>query len=746
MYQPPRDEFRIPDRNHKLHGAGLVKLHPVPFRGKLALAVFVVISIVYFAYRLPLWNPQHPVLSSLLLGAELFGTLTLFLHVMSTWCLVERKAPSEHGFEADIFITTWNESVDILRYTLLAAKKVERARHVWLLDDGNRAEMAALAKELDVKYLTRDDRSHAKAGNINNALKHSDAQFIALFDCDHAPSPEFLSNTLGYFLDPSVAFVQTPQDFYNVDSFQHRGSSADQEVWHEQTLFYRVIEAGKDYWNSTFFCGSCAVLRREALDDIGGIATGTITEDMHTSLMLHKRGWSAVYHVEALAFGLSPTDLEQYETQRLRWGRGAMQVWSKEGILFARGLSLAQRINYFTSAITYFEGWQKGIIYTMPVIVLLTGWMPIVWSGWQFLAIFTAWLTAGVVVNEIFSRGYSKTLWMEEYNFIRFFTFMKATTALILPIKWNFSVTPKNLAAGSAFPVRLWPQFAVASAAVVAIPVGTWLYATQRHLPFAGFVLNVMWASVSAFLAIRAIRFTMDKSKQRRSDHRFQLPLIACLRTRGHDVEVVAEDVSSNGFSFRVSPGIDVAQVIEGKIQLSGGAVPIVASKLSETLDPMTGQRRIAAQFQWRTPAAADPLNTFLYGNTLQWDINGWAETRARGWTTFFTNLLGSTRNKADPWKLARLESKTGAQIKCAVRQEDELFRIVAMEPLPDTDELSLLLPGQGEVQGGLQAVGFRTYQIGGGAIHMGILSSDAITSSINTHRRPTWAGKAFAG
>lgn len=739
--------FDAAEPGHRLHGAGTVQLHPVPLRGKLALCLFAVLTCVYFAYRIPLWNPEHPVLSSLLLGAELFGTFTLVLHVISTWCLVERSAPSGHDFEADIFITTWNESVDILRHTLLAAKQVRRARHIWLLDDGNRAEMRELAAELAVKYLTREDRSHAKAGNINNALAHTDAKFIALFDCDHAPSPEFLERTLGYFLDRSVAFVQTPQDFYNVDSFQHRVSSARQEVWHEQTLFYRVIEAGKDYWNATFFCGSCAVLRHEALADIGGIATGTITEDMHTSLRLHKNGWSAAYHVEALAFGLSPTDLEQYETQRLRWGRGAMQVWSKEGILFSRGLTLAQRVAYLTSAITYFEGWQKGIIYVMPIVVLLTGWMPIVLSGWSFLTVFTAWFISGVLVNEIFSRGYSKTIWMEEYNFLRFFTFMKATLALVLPINWGFSVTPKNLASKSAFPIRLWPQVLVATAAIGAIPIGGWLFETRHHLPVEGFLLNVLWASFSAMLAIKAISFATGRSRQRRSDHRFVIPLTARLQGKapGNDqVEVVAEDISSNGFSFSIDTSTAITTQIEGELVLPSGPLAFRGSVVGEKADGATGLRRVAVRLSWADSSAADPLNTLLYGNTLQWDINGWAEARASTWAERLRRMVGMDRQILGPWRLAHLAGDHGGNVTCAVRQEQDLYRVVTTTPLPATGHLQLVFPATAEQKADLQVAGYRAYRVGGGTLHMAVISAEGGRSSISSHREPSWLRKAI--
>ena len=97
--------------------------------------------------------------------------------------------------------------------------------------------------------------------------------YIAIFDADHAPGRDFLTRTLGYFEDPKLGFVQTPQDFYNLDSFQHRRRGTGNTFWTEQSLFFRVIQRGKDYWNAAFFCGSCAVVRRSAYPPLTPIPT-----------------------------------------------------------------------------------------------------------------------------------------------------------------------------------------------------------------------------------------------------------------------------------------------------------------------------------------------------------------------------------------------------------------------------------------------------------------------------------------
>ncbi|ODU01576.1 MAG: hypothetical protein ABS89_07125 [Thiobacillus sp. SCN 63-1177] len=182
------------------------------------------------------------------------------------------------GLKVDVFIPTYNEDVEMVRRTALAARAMKYPHETWILDDGNREAMREMAQSLGVRYLARTDNAHAKAGNLNHALPHSTADLIATFDADHAPRQDFLLKTLGYFSDPNVAFVQTPQDFYNLDSFQNRTDPGSRVAWSEQSLFFRVIQRGKDYWNAAFYCGSCAVIRRQSLDAIGGFATGTVTE------------------------------------------------------------------------------------------------------------------------------------------------------------------------------------------------------------------------------------------------------------------------------------------------------------------------------------------------------------------------------------------------------------------------------------------------------------------------------------
>ena len=148
----------------------------------------------------------------------------------------------------------------------VAARNMRYPHNTWILDDGDRPDFAAAARRIGVGYITRGANwegkpRFAKAGNVNNALFRTSGEFIAIFDADQVPEPEFLDRVLGYFDDPDVAFVQTPQQFWNAPKSDPLGSQAE--------LFYGSIQQGKDGWGAAFFCGSNAVLRREALMALG---------------------------------------------------------------------------------------------------------------------------------------------------------------------------------------------------------------------------------------------------------------------------------------------------------------------------------------------------------------------------------------------------------------------------------------------------------------------------------------------
>jgi cellulose synthase (UDP-forming) len=597
---------------------------------QLLVGAFILVGLWYLSWRPSAMNLEAPVFSSIVFGAEIFGFVCALLYLVMCWTLKARTAlPVLPDATVAVFIPTINESVDIVRRTVMAAQRMQQASEVWLLDDGNRLEMHVLAEELGCRYLARTENSHAKAGNLNHALGYTQAEFIAIFDADHAPAPNFLEETLGFFRDDRVAFVQTPQDFYNLDSFQHRLDSRSSQVWSEQTLFFRVIQAGKDRLNAAFFCGSCAVIRRAALDDIGGFATGTVTEDIHTSIKLHKRGWKSVYYARSLAFGLAPSSAIPFLKQRLRWGQGAMQVWREEGIVFTRGLSAGQRVSYLATVLAYFEGWQRLVFFLAPVIVLTTGVMPITQLDREFLMRFIPYYLLTFWVFEEVARGYGRSLLTEQYNMMRFAVFITATFGFFLR-KLRFVVTPKQMGEADATRRMLWPQFLVLGLNAIAIPIGILLHIRSGGLPIGALVANVIWAGLTLGIATLAIRYALRAASFRRREYRFPLPVPMRVPATGTDAESLglATDISPLGCRLIGGPVAHAAvgEEIAGELLLPTGPLRVTATvrALMPTAAGDAGRAPAAGcEFRWGLSDERNQLEMFLFGSDLQWQLNG---------------------------------------------------------------------------------------------------------------------------
>jgi cellulose synthase (UDP-forming) len=607
-------------RNVKYESLGLAR--------SILVVVYLVVAIWYLAYRPSTFNPQAMAFSIIVYAAEIFGFVVSLMHIFMVRRLTVRTAPlAPTGLSVDIFVPTYNEPLDMLRRTLLAALRVDYPHRTWLLDDGNRPEVRALAEALGCRYLARTENTDAKAGNLNNALKHSDAEFVAIFDADHAPARDFLRRTLGYFEDPKVAFVQTPQDFYNLDSYQHRHHPHRRLVWTEQSLFFRVIQRGKDYWNAAFFCGSCAVMRRRALEEVKGFATGTVTEDLQTSIRLHRKGFDSVYHTESLAFGVAPATIGPFLKQRVRWGQGAMQALRGGGILFGSGLSAAQRVNYLATVLTYFDGWQKAVFYLAPVVVLFTGIMPIADMTWIFLAHFIPFYILTFWVFEEVGRGYGRSIAIEQYNMARFAAFVWATLGLIRR-KIPFNVTAKHRMEQEH--PRRWvaPQTAVFLLNVVAIPVGIFFTWMRGGLPTGALIANIVWACVNFSLARSVLGFTARLSGFRRRDYRFPVPLPALLEFSDEAPVVgVLDDISTHGFKFygRFPAATAVGTQVHGEIYLPSGKLPfkaLVRALIHSDPSPASHIKALGCSFQWDVEADRDELVAFLYGSNLQWRMN----------------------------------------------------------------------------------------------------------------------------
>ena len=381
-----------------------------------------------------------------LLLVEIHNAFGLILYTFALWSL-DADPPPAGAFpnrRIAILIPTYNEPTEVLLPTIAASVSLEPAHETWVLDDGRRDEVRVLAERLGAHYLTRPDNRNAKAGNLNHALGRVDAEIVAILDADHVPTARFLTALLPYFQDDRLAFVQSPQDFYNLGSFEHH-RRWNGELFNEEAVFYRVIAPAKTRWSAPFWCGTGALVRVAALRSVGGVSTDSVTEDIHTTIRMYRAGWTGAYHNEVLAHGLAPDDAVSYMVQRNRWALGAMQVLRRENPLFGPGLHLAQRMAFLTTLFGWFDSWRTFAYIVIPLAVVATGAVPISAPGIVFGPLFLLTLGLQFVALRLLARGHYPPILSLLFEVLRMPAVLPATISGLLPNREiRFRVTPKG--------------------------------------------------------------------------------------------------------------------------------------------------------------------------------------------------------------------------------------------------------------------------------------------------------------
>lgn len=559
------------------HASAGTPSHPAgPWRERFIRTV-AVLAVVYACYWIG-WRWTNTintdgvaiVPSLVLLIAESWAFVGLCSFVMLTWRLTDRTPPpAPPGRTVDVFITNYDEPLEVLRRTAIGARAIRYPHRTYLLDDGKRDDVRELAMELGIGYIRRTGHVNAKAGNINHALSVTTGEFILQLDADHVPHPSIVDRMLGYFNDPMMAVVQAPQDFYNVDSFTHVVNDEGRRLWEENRIFFSLIQPGRDHWNAAFFCGSCGILRRSALESIGGFASETIIEDMETTIRLHERGYKSAYHRETLAYGLAPGSAGAYHVQRMRWGQGAMQILRKLKPLTMRGLTLPQRIAYFAGTACYFEGWQKAVFYLMPLFFFFTGILPVAGDQNAFLIRLFPYVMLSIVAFELLSRGTGYIVLSERFTMVRVWTYMLAALAIFTRRPLRFNVTPKG---HSGVPRMAYMPQLVLLCLSIAAPIWATVAHAQGWIDYdadgwgsMAFWMNGAWALWNCYFALYVVRHSL-RMRQQRDDHRFaeQLPIHVRLANELTlaPVPAMTADLNPAGMGFRatqrVEPGTHV--------------------------------------------------------------------------------------------------------------------------------------------------------------------------------------------
>ena len=500
---------------------------------------------------------------------ELHGLVALVLFVATTWNVnpspirVRTSVRGARQPTVTVLIATYNERLEVLLPTVAAVLAMDGDHETWVLDDGDRLEVAEMARALGARYVARPVHDHAKAGNLNHALAMVTTELIAVFDADHVPEADFLTHTLPYFADAGIALVQTPQDFYNTESFEHLHPGSE---LHEESLFYRVIQAGKHNAGAAFWCGTNAVLRVSALREVGGVATESLTEDFHTTMRLHRAGWRTAYHNQVLASGLAAGSPDAFYAQRLRWGRGAMQVLRTDNPLTSRGLTWAQRLSYAYSLSAWFDSWRTLGLALLPVAVLTTGLFPVTASPQSFLLFAGSSFVLQQATITLLGRGFARADFSLLFDMVRLPSNLAATLTLATRGPGTFAVTAKGRTGEARrkahVPLVLSALAVVLTAAIIYAALTIAGVFTSPSSVRGTALVPLMWLTVTtgfvwtAIVRVRSARF----SSERRDGHRFPVAFPATLDglpAQLVDVSLGGAQVSMPGVGLGLPPGAD---------------------------------------------------------------------------------------------------------------------------------------------------------------------------------------------
>ena len=538
-------------------------------------------TVVYLLWRTFRTVPLHDGIVSAVAGisllvVEIFGMFEAFVHYFNMHKIENHEipvVPPEEYPDIDVLIATYNEPPELLYKTVNGCVHMEypdkNKVHIYICDDGNRSEMKELAQKMGVGYLNREDHKGAKAGNLNHAMSVTSSPLIATFDADMIPRREFLMVTAAYFVDQEIksreleekdrikiGFIQTPQSFYNPDLFQFNLFS-ESTIPNEQDYFYKDVQVSRNKSNSVIYGGSNTLISREALNDVGGFYTKSITEDFATGMLIQGKGYKCLAINHVLASGLSPTDLKSLINQRVRWGRGCIQTGRKMHLIFNLKLKFKQKINYLASVWYWYASWKRLIYIMSPILFATFGVMVVKCTLMEVLIFWLPMYISSNISLKMMSRNIRTTKWTNLYETI-IFPFMLIPTLLetfCISMK-KFKVTKKERKQEE----RNWPYAIPHAILVVLSVIGivnciSWTFATGR----IDYIVILFWLFLNLYNIVMSLFFILGRKTVRNAE-RQKVSIPCVVKTRFEEMEGVTEDISESGTSIYLNVPCDIEE------------------------------------------------------------------------------------------------------------------------------------------------------------------------------------------
>lgn len=631
---------------------------------------------------------------TLLFAAELYAILTLVLAYVQTLKIQERQPvnlatiPEDQWYSVDIYIPTYNEDVEIVRKTAIAALACEYApkkKTIYILDDGRperykesdprhetfrarREQLREMCEEIGCIHMTRDNNDHAKAGNINTAFRKTNGDLVLILDCDHIPSRQFLLHTIGFFYDKKVSFVQTPHWFYNPDPFE-RNLVTGGRIPVGNELFYKVLQKGNDFWNAAFFCGSAAVIRKTHALEVGGIAVETVTEDCHTALRLHSRGYKSIYYDKIMVAGLAPDTFSSYVGQQVRWARGMAQILRLENPLFNSKLklTLAQRICYLSATSHFLYGYPRLVYAIAPTLFLLFGINSVSGLGVETLTYALPHILLSLFCNYIIYKHVRFSFWNEIFEFVMSFQAGWVTLlALINPKLGSFNVTDKGINISKrTFDWQSMRGLVIVSTLVVVSLLAVPYWLLLRPEDWQAVMVNTMWSGFNLILLSSALLVGFEQP-QIRTAHRLQRKLSTIISSNDQTIMGETINISETGAMIALESWPNLPDEVQIDILGDFSARATVTARVIR-LSPMSdNETHLAVDFINLNREQKDALTLVLFSDVREW-YSQTRENSDRPISSLWFLATGLTRSlrdvKSPPRKKVRKEVRAYGQL-----------------------------------------------------------------------------------
>lgn len=486
----------------------------VPVKNKVKHIIFlsvIVFTILYAITRITFtiinsagYSNIEIIVSFLLLFSETFlltHAIGYGRHLIQTINIKKEEdifiPSSEEIPSVAILVAARHEPKEVLEQTFRSITNIRYPnKKIYFLDDSSEEKYKKEAEELCENFgltlFRRTERHGAKAGIINDCLKQVlTEKYIAIFDADQNPVPSFLNPIIRILeYNKKLAFVQTPQFYYNSDHPVAHGSTF------QQAIFYEYICESKGKGDAMFCCGTNVVFRKEALVDVDGFDEKYVTEDIATSLKLHMKGWQSKYYNHVGAFGMGPESLAEYFKQQARWSRGNFGLLRKIIYSFLtkpRSMTISQWIEYLLSGTYYLVGVSFLFLLICPILYLLFN-IPTFFISYDiYLSVFIPYFTLSLSVFYITlqARNYkTKDLFLGQMlTYISFPIYIKSAFMGLLGLQGQFGITYKGKTA--AMPYRyLWPQIIILYVNLIAFIWGINRFIYEENISL---LINCFW-------------------------------------------------------------------------------------------------------------------------------------------------------------------------------------------------------------------------------------------------------------